>query len=266
LTLLNLWRHAALTARKAAGKLHRNLTKIPDRPVVRTINGTVQFEHRCLPFLDEDDFRAMLTQSYDIILCDYLKRYLKLGDIVLDVGANVGYISAVAASYVGASGEVHGFEPLSECFARLEHLRELNPGLRLVFNNVALGDADGILPIAYNPDRDSRNATLVPGKHFAETREVPVRRLDEYIKAKIPSPERIKVIKIDVEGFEYSVLRGVSALFSETSWELSNLGATLDDFDRYMSGFGYRAYRITQEDKPIQMGEITDMETLVFRI
>ena len=94
LTLLNLWRHAALTARKAAGKLHRNLTKIPDRPVVRTINGTVQFEHRCLPFLDEDDFRAMLTQSYDIILCDYLKRYLKLGDIVLDVGANVGcYIS-----------------------------------------------------------------------------------------------------------------------------------------------------------------------------
>ena len=142
---------------------------------------------------------------------------------------------------------------------------------------MALGDADGILPIAYNPDRDSRNATLVPGKHFAETREVPVRRLDEYIKAKIPSPERIKVITIDVEGFEYSVLRGVSALFSETSlrprivceikpWELSNLGATLDDFDRYMSGFGYRAYRITQEDKPIQMGEITDMETLVFRI
>ncbi len=262
MTLPNLWRHAGLTAKKAAGKLHRNLVKIPDRPAVRTINGTVQFEHLWLPFLDEGDFRAMLTQSYDIVLCDYLKRHLKPGDIVLDAGANVGYISAVAASYVWASGEVHGFEPLAECFARLERLREQKPGLRLIFNNVALGDADGTLPIAFNPERDSRNATLVPGKHFAETREVPVKRLDEYIQANISSPERIRLIKIDVEGFEYSVLRGVSALFPETSfrprivceikpWELSNLGATLDDFDRYMTGFGYRAYRIEQEDTPI---------------
>jgi hypothetical protein len=85
----------------------------------------------------------MLTQSYDIILRDYLKRQLKPGDIVLDVGANVGYISAVAASCIQASGEVHGFEPLSECFARLERLRELNPGLRFTFNNVALSDAEG---------------------------------------------------------------------------------------------------------------------------
>jgi hypothetical protein len=38
----------------------------------------------------------MLTGSYDIILCDYLKKHVKTGDIVLDVGANVGYISAVA--------------------------------------------------------------------------------------------------------------------------------------------------------------------------
>ena len=277
MTLSNLWRHAALTATRAAGKLHRNLIKIPDRPVVRTINRTVQFEHVCLPFLDQDDFRAMLTQPYDITLCDYLKRYLKPGDIVLDVGANVGYISAVAASCVGASGEVHGFEPLSECFARLERLRELNPGLALFFNNVALGDADGILPIAYNPNRDSRNATLVPGKHFAETREVPVLRLDEYIKARVSSPEKIRVIKIDVEGFEYPVLKGASALFSETSirpriiceikpWELRNLGATLEDFDRYMSGFGYRAYRITQEDTPVSLSDLVDMEILVFRI
>jgi FkbM family methyltransferase len=276
LTPLKVWRHGALYARKAAGRLHRRLIKIPDRAVVRTINGTVRFEHRWLPFLDEGDFRAMLTQSYDIILCDYLKRHLKPGDIVLDAGANVGYISAVAASYVKASGEVHGFEPLAECFARLERLRELNPGLQLFFNNVALGDVDGVLPIAYNPHGDSRNATLVPGKQSEVTREVPVQRLDEYIRAKISSPERIRLIKIDVEGFEYSVLRGLSTFFRETSsrplivcevkpWELSRLGATNDDFERYMKEFGYRAYRITHDDTPVSMNQVTDMEILVFR-
>jgi hypothetical protein len=135
---------------------------------------------------------------------------------------------------------------------------------------------NGVLPIAYNPQGDSRNATLVPGKQSEVTREVPVVRLDEYIKAKISSPGRITLIKIDVEGFEYSVLRGLSAFFHETSskplivcevkpWELTRLGATLDDFDRYMNESGYRAYRLTNEDTPISMNQLTDMEIVIFR-
>jgi FkbM family methyltransferase len=61
-------------------------------------------------------------------------------------GANVGYISAVAASCVGKSGAVHGFEPLPECFARLQTLRGLNPDSPFFFNHVALGERPGILP------------------------------------------------------------------------------------------------------------------------
>jgi len=87
----------------------------PREAVERTINGCVRFEYKSLPFLDDGDFRAMLTQSYDINLCDILREVLNPGDIVIDVGANVGYISAVAASFVGSSGEVYGFEPLKEC-------------------------------------------------------------------------------------------------------------------------------------------------------
>jgi hypothetical protein len=48
-------------------------------------------------------------------------------------GANVGYISAVSASRAGHSGEVHGFEPLAECYTRMECLRDLNPGDRFIF-------------------------------------------------------------------------------------------------------------------------------------
>src|ERR1041385_3366408 len=107
-----------LIAKKAVGRLRRRFVKLPKSPQIVTINGSVRFEHQMLGFLDEGDLRAMLTQSYDIILCDYLKKHLKPGDIVLDIGANVGYISAMAASCVGTSGEVHGFEPLRECFFR----------------------------------------------------------------------------------------------------------------------------------------------------
>ena len=277
MTNLSAWRDPALLTRKVIGKIRRRLTGIPHRPVIQTMNGGLRFEHAWLPFLDEDDFRAMLTKSYDIILCDYLKRTIKPGDIVLDAGANVGYISAVAASLAGESGEVHGFEPLPECFARLERLRELNPGYRLFFNNVALGSQNGTLPIAYDPNGDSRNATLVPGKRAAVTREVPVRRLDEYIGAAVSSPERIKVIKIDVEGFEYSVLRGLEKFLSGTScrpsivceikpWDLGTLGVTADEFDSYTSGFGYRAYPIARPRLPVKVASLRDMEVLVFRV
>lgn len=261
-------------ARKAIGKLRRRLVTVPTSPVIRKINGSVSFEHAKLSYLDEGDLRAMLTGSYDIILCDYLKKHVKAGDIVLDVGANVGYISAVAASFVGTAGEVHGFEPLAECYARLERLRELNPQYRLTFNNIALGETDGFLPIAFNPDGDSRNATLVPGKQYPQTREVRVRRLDDYIGENINSPQRIGLIKIDVEGFEFSVLKGLSRFLAVHKpvivceikpWEVRNLGATLDEFAKYIKGFGYSTYVISTEETPVELTALTDMEVVVFR-
>jgi FkbM family methyltransferase len=274
LTALKPWHHPVQLARKAIGKLRRRLVTVPARPMIRKINGSVSFEFERLGFLDESDLRAMLTGSYDIILCDYLKKHVRAGDIVLDVGANVGYISAVAASFAGPAGEVHGFEPLTECYARLQRLRELNPGYHFAFNNIALGEADGFLPIAFNPDGDSRNATLVPGKHYPETRQVRVRRLDDYIAGSIKSPQRISLIKSDVEGFEFSVLKGLGRFLAEFKpvivceikpWEVRHLGATLDEFARYIKGVGYSTYVIGEEETPVELTALTDMEVVVFR-
>ncbi len=270
-------RHPLRAARKAAGRFRRKLAKMPESGAIRTINHTVRFEHKRLPFLNEDDMRAMLTDSYDITLCDYLRKHLLAGDTVLDVGANVGYISAFAASRVGTSGEVHGFEPLPECFARLQVLKNLNPSFRFFFNNTALGENPGVLSISYDSKGDSRNATLVPGKNSADSVQVSVKRLDEYILQNIESPQRITVIKIDVEGFEFPVLRGVERFLVETPcrpqiicevkpWEVSNLGYTLVDFDDYMKKFGYRAYDLANETTPVALPELKDMSVLLFRV
>jgi FkbM family methyltransferase len=219
----------------------------------------------------------MLTQSYDITFCDYLRKYLVLGDIVLDVGANVGYISAFAASCVGTAGEVHSFEPLPECFARLQVLRGLNPDICFFFNHTALGENDGVLPISYDPKGDSRNATLVPGKSLGESLQVPVRRLDQYILENIGSPQRIKIIKIDVEGFEFPVLRGLERFLVETPWrpsiiceikpwELTKMRYTLHNFDDYMKGFGYHTYDLANDTRVVALSELSDISVLLFRV
>jgi len=240
------------------------------------INGKVRFEFVWLPFLADEDFRAMLTQSYDLTLFRLFRKTLSPGDIVLDVGANVGYVSAVAATYVGTTGEVHGFEPLKICFNRLNVLSTLNPEYRFIFNNVAVGEEEGVLPISYDPRGESRNASLVPGEMGVVTENVPVRRLDAYIKANITSPERIRRIKIDVEGYEFPVLKGMEEFFSQTQhrplivcevkpWDLKRLGYSLEEFDGYMKRFGYLPYDALESDRSIDFTALSDMEIVLFR-
>ena len=265
-----------LFRRKAVGRLRRRLVSVPKEGVERSINGCLRFEHKSLPFLDDDDLRAMLTGSYDIILCDILRNSLCAGDIVIDVGANVGYISAVAASLVGPSGEVHGFEPLKECYERLCFLQKLNPQYNFVFNNVAVGQEPGSLPISYEPQGGSRNASFVPDGAGSITRQVPVVRLDDYIFRNISEPERIKFIKIDVEGFEFPVLLGAEKYFAQTAsrpliiceikpWVLKKFGFTLGDFDLYMKRFGYKTYDSVQRNKIVDLRLLTEMDVLLFR-
>ena len=120
-----------------------------------------------------------------------------------------------------------------------------------------------------------RNATLVPGTGAAVTSLVPVRRLDNYIKANISSPERIRLIKIDVEGYEFPVLRGLECFLSGSTyrplivcevkpWELKKLGFTMDAFQQYMRKFDYIAYDMVDVDKPIDLLRMKEMEVVLF--
>jgi FkbM family methyltransferase len=272
---LRVLRHPLLFTRKALGRIRRQFVALPESRVV-LISGTVRYEHRSLPFLDEGDYRAMLTGTYDIILCNFMRQHLTAGDIALDVGGNVGYICAVAASCVGKSGEVHSFEPLHECFERLDLVRRMNPDFRITCNQFALGSDEGSLPICFDPLGQSRNATLVPGYEMPVRYQVPVKRLDAYIREVIKSPERIKLIKIDVEGFEFAVLKGLEGFLAGNTyrplivveikpWDLTKIGHDMKEFQDYMGGFGYKAYDIVDESIGIDLASMRDMEVVVFR-
>jgi FkbM family methyltransferase len=263
-----------LFVKKAAGKLRRNSVQLPEAAETKRLSGRVLFEHKRLPFLEGDDLRAMMTESYDITLCDCLAKSLSPGDIMIDVGANIGYISAVAAGCVGRTGEVHGFEPLIECYERLEVLAKLNPDAPLHFSNAALGAEEGRLSIGFDPNGDMRNASLVPGKKSPMTREVPVWRLDKYIAEKIADPKRVRFVKIDVEGFEFAVLRGMEQFLAVQQplivceikpWEIKKLNFSMQDFQDFMGRFGYRAFDMVRESREVKLTEMDDMETLIFR-
>ncbi len=134
----------------------------------------------------------------------FMLRWLRPGDSMIDVGASIGYFTALAADVVGRAGVIHAFEPQQAVLPLLRRTVSLN-GFedRVRVHSVALSDRDGV-GCLISP-ADSRNmGTARLADHGGEV--VEVRRLDS-IAASWPH-ERLRLVKVDVEGCEVDVLRG----------------------------------------------------------
>jgi FkbM family methyltransferase len=140
----------------------------------------------------------------------YIKSILRPGMVFVDVGANMGYYSLLAAKMVGSTGKVHSFEPNQRMFGELGHNIALNGFDNVRINNFALGERDGIAKISrYEKGKEvygSLSDRAFPGTIIIGYDDVQVKMLDAY--AEQNNLSRLDVIKLDVEGAELQVLRG----------------------------------------------------------
>jgi len=152
---------------------------------------------------------AFYTGDLDRKISWVCSRIVKPGDTVLDIGANVGIVSLWLAKLVGDKGKVHAFEPNPELQKLLNKTIQRNNAFNIHSHPVALGSKPGQMELRVLEsntgsgslifDYDLTKCCIIP---------VPVQTLDSIVaKEKI---ETIRLIKIDVEGFEGEVLRGGS--------------------------------------------------------
>jgi len=172
---------------------------VPARFRARTMD-----ELRCV------ENRALILEKATL---DVLLRELRAGDIFLDIGADVGVFTMLAAAAIGEAGQVIAFEPEAKAFDRLQDNVSLN-GLRNVRAfRVALGEetAEGRLYVspAFCP-------SLLRGEEqglHVQCELVEVVKGDEFWKLHdLPVPQ---VTKVDVEGFEDAVLKGLEGTLSD---------------------------------------------------
>jgi len=183
---------------------------------------------------------------------------LRKGDIVVDVGANCGYFTLLAASLVGPSGTVVSIEPAPACVKRLEaNLRRNALANVIVLDRVAAAQT-GEVTFYLNSDNSGGNALWNPGDWPAnrKSRDNPVSitsaatTLDaEWSAHALSYP---KFIKIDTEGAEQAVLEGASGLLSSGKvsfvaaelheFGMTKLGYSQQSLRRYMESFGYSTF------------------------
>lgn len=144
----------------------------------------------------------------------FLLDYLRKGDVFLDVGANVGVFSLLAAAVPGA--EIYAFEPSSDSIPRIEENFALNHlGGRAHVVAAAVGAEPGVIRVTTG--LDSVNIVIPEGEDVpadsGPVEEVRLTTLDTEFDADVRS--RVALIKMDIEGYEHLALRGGSALLRE---------------------------------------------------
>ena len=154
----------------------------------------------------------MMDGYWELWVTEFLIGVLKPGMVAVDVGANVGYYTLIMADKVGAAGKVHAFEPNPPIARLLDQNAHVN-GFRerTTIHVAALGEADDARFTLHVPEHYPGGAALRPAPDPLpdESALLTMRRLDSF-----PELLDADVIKIDAEGAEEAIWKGMTAILA----------------------------------------------------
>jgi FkbM family methyltransferase len=132
------------------------------------------------------------------------------GDIVFDIGANVGWITERAAWLVGKNGRVHSFEPSPTTCKNLRRRLTCMGLSNVIVNEFALGGGPGIVTLYEYAENYGGSSSLrtgaAPGQHLVAETSVAMKTLDDYVEQN--SIPNVRLVKMDIQGSEIDVLHG----------------------------------------------------------
>ncbi len=138
------------------------------------------------------------------------KRYLKQDSIILDIGANIG-IHSIYFSKIASKGLILSFEPSNETFILL--LKNVSQFENIVPINIAISDRNSVSKFFIASDNAYSSLKDTQRKAIKRVINVPCIKLDEFSILK--TLNKIDFIKIDVEGFESEVIKGMGSLIDK---------------------------------------------------
>jgi FkbM family methyltransferase len=196
------------------------------------------------------------------------------GDRVVDIGANVGEITLLCSRLADPEGVVDAFEPNPKCADRIESAIARNRIGNIRLHRKGLAEREAELHLSVPSDNSGEGTFAGEGAFIregaagadagvrvrVETFRVPVGAGDTELAA---DPKPVNLIKIDVEGFEYNVLVGLSRTLAEqkplvttevVAEHLGRAGKTPADLFDWMGRLGYEGYRFVGARKRRRYG------------
>ena len=132
----------------------------------------------------------------------WMRRVVRPGDHILDIGANIGFYTSLLSGWVGSTGHVHAFEPEPTNFKHLSASMDGRKNVTLVPKAVSDRSEDLLIYTSPNLNVDHRTYKMANYETAIPVQAVSV---DDYVGGRFP----VDFIKMDIQGYELSALRGM---------------------------------------------------------
>ncbi|MFV1979841.1 MAG: FkbM family methyltransferase [Rhodothermia bacterium] len=195
-----------------------------------------------------------------------VRRAVRPGELVLDIGAHAGYYTLLFSRLVGASGAVFSFEPDPINFAVLRHNLRGSETKNVGTFNLAVSDRCG--PVCFHRSAGSGNHSLFPYTEPVEITTVESTTIDAFLAARA-RPE-VALIKLDIEGAEILALtgmretleryEGVSLVVEYNPRALDSAGESPENLLRTLRSLGFQLWRLELDKAPEPVGPCFDPE------
>jgi FkbM family methyltransferase len=155
----------------------------------------------------------LATGGFERFEAELFTQSIQPGMTVLDVGANIGYYTLLAARRVGPSGRVYAFEPDARTRSGLEHNLRLNELENVTVVPKAVSDTPGTRSL-YLSDSAAKSGLFrtMAEDSVVDTTIVETIRIDDLLDG-----TQVDVVKMDIEGHEPAALRGMSETLARSS-------------------------------------------------
>jgi len=156
----------------------------------------------------------LLEGVWDPALTRFIQRTLSPNDVFIDVGAHVGYFTLLASRRVGPGGTVLSIEPNPFALEQLRENIERNNLHNVLVVHTACGESRNVVKLYLHAESNSSMASLYTSSAVASTAiDVPSTSLDDLCRDR--GIRRVRLVKVDVEGAEVFVLRGMKRIMRE---------------------------------------------------
>jgi FkbM family methyltransferase len=207
---------------------------------------------------DRDTLQLAVNEIYEPLETDLLKKNLKVGQTFVDVGANIGYYTLLAARLLGPKGKVYAFEPDPDNFRLLQKNVAANGYSNVTLVNKALSNKEGTVKL-YRSQSNRGDHRIYDSHDGRPSVEIKTMTLDRFF---LNRDKVIHFIKMDVQGAEAAALSSMKGLVLKnkglklvTEFSPGALKAFGSDARKYLAELqklGFRLSEISEKDKTVK--------------
>ena len=228
-------------------------------------------------YLDSSDsLRLSVKKEFEPQTTDLIQKNIFSGNIVVDIGANIGFFTLIMANGVKKEGKVFSFEPELENYKLLSKNVKENNLQNIILENKAVGNKNGSTEMYLASKENniySQSMHRIFSSKIVSQNSTPITikiiKLDDFFE-KLDLIKKIDLIKIDVEGAEFDVLKGMDKILDSNKdlkiimeFSLENLqdfGSKPDEVLDFLLKKNFKLWKINENEKKVE--EIFNIEDI----